>query len=487
METKTAIIQIQSEINLAPNSLVGSSHFLPIQAGDQQAPCSSQNVHLSYVTFHTIIKTSSSFQKSWVTVTSDKLLSTMLIERPQLRDSNPGSLRAASLQGQLPGCPQFFGLEPEQDLTSENPLKLGKSNSPTSIPPTPKDPDNSTNQQAGPATDPRITWAHAEGKPENLPIECRPPRDNQSHNLTRKVEHSQFKPANGITPAIDATKDWEDLVNGKTRDKEICESLRLAILHPTPVYPKKPWTSRQTFTVHQELPLAQYISPSTHPPSLAYSEFTLEEILIHNPKARTRETEVLYREGTKIIWPPLLFRDKYNFRPAYLVPMTPPHTLRPNRPQESVATNESTSIQIFGVMYITLTGLIDFMVPMSRPWAVLGKLVSYIVKLAPILWWALPAGPTGRPPTSSLEPPTGWIPDTNSTNTAQLHHWYHQKVFHHTPPLFKFSQLPVPTPTNRYTIGPKSRLPLHWALYTLEAKIPEGCFLHKNTVSWWPS
>ncbi|KAJ9070506.1 hypothetical protein DSO57_1007434 [Entomophthora muscae] len=147
-----------------------------------------------------------------------------------------------------------------------------------------------------------------------------------------------------------------------------------------------------------------------YPPKPVYSEFTLEEILIHNPKARTRETEVLYREGTKIIWPPLLFRDKYNFRPAYLVPMTPPLTLQPNLLQESVATNESTSTQIFGVMYITLTGLIDSMVPVSGPWAVLGKLLSYIVKLAPILWWALPTGPAGCLPAGSQEPPTGWIP-----------------------------------------------------------------------------
>ncbi|KAJ9060056.1 hypothetical protein DSO57_1034960 [Entomophthora muscae] len=149
-----------------------------------------------------------------------------------------------------------------------------------------------------------------------------------------------------------------------------------------------------------------------YPPNPAYLEFTLEEILIHDPKARTRETEVLYREGIKIPWPPLLFQDKYNFLPAYLGPMTPPLTLRPNRLQESVATNESTSTQIFGVIYITLTGLIDSMVPVSGPWAVLGKLLSYIVKLAPILWWALPAGPAGCPPASSQEPPSGWTPDT---------------------------------------------------------------------------
>ncbi|KAJ9078684.1 hypothetical protein DSO57_1004309 [Entomophthora muscae] len=78
--------------------------------------------------------------------------------------------------------------------------------------------------------------------------------------------------------------------------------------------------------------------------------------------------------------PPLLFHDKYNYLPAYLVPMTPPLTLRPDCLQESVAANESTSTQIFGVMYITLTVLINSMVPASRPWAILGKLLSYIVK-----------------------------------------------------------------------------------------------------------
>ncbi|KAJ9074919.1 hypothetical protein DSO57_1001392 [Entomophthora muscae] len=96
--------------------------------------------------------------------------------------------------------------------------------------------------------------------------------------------------------------------------------------------------------------------------------------------------------------------------------MTPPLTLQPNRLQESVATNESTSTQIFGVMHITLTRLIDSMVPVSGPWAILGKLLSYIVKLAPILWWALPAGPAGRPPAISQEPPTGWIPDSVRNN-----------------------------------------------------------------------
>ncbi|KAJ9070430.1 hypothetical protein DSO57_1008170 [Entomophthora muscae] len=91
--------------------------------------------------------------------------------------------------------------------------------------------------------------------------------------------------------------------------------------------------------------------------------------------------------------------------------MTPPLTLRPNCLQESVAATESTFTQIFGEMYFTLTGLIDSMVPARGPWAILGKFLSNIVKFAPILWWALPAGPAGRPPASSQELPTGCIPE----------------------------------------------------------------------------
>ncbi|KAJ9090430.1 hypothetical protein DSO57_1002738 [Entomophthora muscae] len=70
---------------------------------------------------------------------------------------------------------------------------------------------------------------------------------------------------------------------------------------------------------------------------------------------------------------------EYPPNPAYLVLMTPPHTPQPNHPQESVAANESTFTQIFGVMYIILTDLIDFMVPASRPWAILGKFPNTVI------------------------------------------------------------------------------------------------------------
>ncbi|KAJ9058439.1 hypothetical protein DSO57_1012239 [Entomophthora muscae] len=166
-----------------------------------------------------------------------------------------------------------------------------------------------------------------------------------------------------------------------------------------------------------------------YPPNPAYLEFTLEETLIYDPEARTRETETVYREGHKITIPPLLFCNKYNHLPVYLVPMTLLLTLRPKRLQESIAANESTSTQIFRMMYITLTGLIDSMVPASGLWALLGKLLSYIVKLAPILWWALPARPAGRLPASSQEPPTGWIPESDRNKKYFLCQVYTSKKY----------------------------------------------------------
>ncbi|KAJ9066657.1 hypothetical protein DSO57_1007462 [Entomophthora muscae] len=219
---------------------------------------------------------------------------------------------------------------------------------------------------------------------------------------------------------------------------QIISYLLLVLLHlqSTPCGPV-PRAHIPQETVDQ--PPKLYCPPGAHfgpvhfnkyPPNPVYLEFNLEEILIHNPEARNRETETVYREGIKITIPPLLFRDKYNFLPAYLVPMTPPLTPRPNRLQESIVTDESTSTQIFGVMYITLTGLIDFMVPTSKPWAILGKLLSYIVKLALILWWALPSGPAAVCPQVLRNPPQVGFLTNNHTyqlkdaqgNTKKLHH-----------------------------------------------------------------
>ncbi|KAJ9048848.1 hypothetical protein DSO57_1030679 [Entomophthora muscae] len=90
--------------------------------------------------------------------------------------------------------------------------------------------------------------------------------------------------------------------------------------------------------------------------------------------------------------------------------MTLPLTSRPDHPLEPAAA-KATSTQLFGVLYITLTGLVDSVVPNSGPWSLLGRSLSYIIILAPILWWALPASLTTlhpKPPNASTY---DWLPD----------------------------------------------------------------------------
>ncbi|KAJ9075447.1 hypothetical protein DSO57_1036081 [Entomophthora muscae] len=95
--------------------------------------------------------------------------------------------------------------------------------------------------------------------------------------------------------------------------------------------------------------------------------------------------------------------------------MNPPLTPQPDHPLEPTAAAETTSIQLFGVLYITLTGLVDSMVLNSGPWSLLGQYVSYIIKLAPILWWALPAGSAIPHPELPKASTYRWLPDMQGT------------------------------------------------------------------------
>ncbi|KAJ9060941.1 hypothetical protein DSO57_1025573 [Entomophthora muscae] len=94
-------------------------------------------------------------------------------------------------------------------------------------------------------------------------------------------------------------------------------------------------------------------------------------------------------------------------------------TLQPNHPMEPITTAETTSTQLFGVLYIILTGLMDFMVPNFRPWSLLGQFLSYIIKLTPILWWALPTGPEVPRPESPNASTYAWLPDTEPSLEEQ--------------------------------------------------------------------
>ncbi|KAJ9057494.1 hypothetical protein DSO57_1022283 [Entomophthora muscae] len=82
--------------------------------------------------------------------------------------------------------------------------------------------------------------------------------------------------------------------------------------------------------------------------------------------------------------------------------------------------------KLFGIVYITLTRVMDTIVPAAGPWSWswLGKSASYLLKLAPLLWWALPAkklaqvtSGTGRPAAQE------WVPDTLLLGRLGLIDW----------------------------------------------------------------
>ncbi|KAJ9054029.1 hypothetical protein DSO57_1018751 [Entomophthora muscae] len=71
--------------------------------------------------------------------------------------------------------------------------------------------------------------------------------------------------------------------------------------------------------------------------------------------------------------------------------------------------------KLFGIVYITLAGVIDTIVPAASPWSWVGKSMSYLIKLAPILWWALPTQSANCPfPNTSKLADQGWFPDTQA-------------------------------------------------------------------------
>ncbi|KAJ9054977.1 hypothetical protein DSO57_1008863 [Entomophthora muscae] len=123
---------------------------------------------------------------------------------------------------------QIFGLKPERDLTLGNFLRHDELKLPASRLPTSKVPVNPTNESAGQAKDPGITWATAAGEAKKLPMECGPPKDDKSHGLKGKFEFPQFEPVNEITPTTDAIEGCKNLVDSNTRPKGICKSFSMA-------------------------------------------------------------------------------------------------------------------------------------------------------------------------------------------------------------------------------------------------------------------
>ncbi|KAJ9068348.1 hypothetical protein DSO57_1029609 [Entomophthora muscae] len=102
--------------------------------------------------------------------------------------------------------------------------------------------------------------------------------------------------------------------------------------------------------------------------------------------------------------------------------MKPPVTPKPMPASTAKLPLDHTN-KLFGIAYINLTGVIDTIVPAASPWSWVGKSMSYLIKLAPILWWALPTQSTIHQfPNTSKPANQGWFPDilTMITEKPQL-------------------------------------------------------------------
>ncbi|KAJ9082639.1 hypothetical protein DSO57_1002585 [Entomophthora muscae] len=147
-----------------------------------------------------------------------------------------------------------------------------------------------------------------------------------------------------------------------------------------------------------------------YPPNPDHKPWTLKDFQCYTRLNAPKEPYQNVCDSKAITIYPLIFNRKYNNPADYLVPIEPPPTPKPtiSTPPISDATGQSS--QFLGVLYLALTGLIDSALTAAGPWAAAGKALSYLVKLGPIIWWAMPV-PALTPPSPAGAPRYSWYPD----------------------------------------------------------------------------
>ncbi|KAJ9078114.1 hypothetical protein DSO57_1010046 [Entomophthora muscae] len=162
-----------------------------------------------------------------------------------------------------------------------------------------------------------------------------------------------------------------------------------------------------------------------------YKDYIANNILARDPLARITGLTRYNQEGPWYITKPCLFRDKYNFLPAYQMDMEPPVTPNPIPASATKLPLDHTN-KLFGIVYTTLTGIIDTIVPVAGLWLWVGKSMSYLIKLALILWWALPIQSTTHQfPNASKSASQGWFSDNKVKPRGIL-------AYEHTHPQYNF-------------------------------------------------
>ncbi|KAJ9077103.1 hypothetical protein DSO57_1019838 [Entomophthora muscae] len=122
-----------------------------------------------------------------------------------------------------------------------------------------------------------------------------------------------------------------------------------------------------------------------------YRELTEKETPRADRLAQQITPQTAFHKDTWCKQPASKICVKYNYLPAYQTDMETPPTPKPDRLQPTPGLNPPTAHQYAGNDYITLAGLVDTMVPITEPWALVGQSASYLINLAPLLWWALPS------------------------------------------------------------------------------------------------
>ncbi|KAJ9066786.1 hypothetical protein DSO57_1006077 [Entomophthora muscae] len=87
--------------------------------------------------------------------------------------------------------------------------------------------------------------------------------------------------------------------------------------------------------------------------------------------------------------------------------MEAPSTLKPDCLPPSPDLSPLADSQYAGIAYMTLAGLVNTMVPSTRPWALVGQSASYLIKLASLLWWAHPSSQQSKLAAKANRTPLG--------------------------------------------------------------------------------
>ncbi|KAJ9073610.1 hypothetical protein DSO57_1014387 [Entomophthora muscae] len=115
-----------------------------------------------------------------------------------------------------------------------------------------------------------------------------------------------------------------------------------------------------------------------------YKDYTPEKILELDPLAHIQSAVRYNQQGLWTFSTPKLFRGKFNYLPSYKLRMKPPVTPK-SMPASSPNPPTDYTGKLFGIVSITLTGVMDTIIPAASPWSWVGKSFPYLFKLVPLL------------------------------------------------------------------------------------------------------